>query len=291
MDFIQQCIDVKDDSWTLIITGDFNFPSICWKTLRFLSGGSDCGQCANVLLHFMELNMLSQVVDKPTRKAESGVENILDIVLTNSEESFREVETLDTSLSDHKYVSIILSDYFQGPKQNKNKLTKSFSHTAEVSFSSLNFHKADFEKINLDLGKLEWDRLKSDCTYDIFPEVFYETVLSICRKYTPLKQLPKKQKSKYHRVCHAINRKRRKIKTRLRALQQLQPSSRRIPSLQAKLISLEKEAQQKIMECKQNEEKKALHAMRTNPKFSTRMQRNEMSLKAELGPYGTPIMV
>ena len=154
MDFIQQCIDVKDDSWTLIITGDFNFPSICWKTLRFLSGGSDCGQCANVLLHFMELNMLSQVVGKPTRKAESGVENILDIVLTNSEESFREVETLDTSLSDHKYVSIILSDYFQGPKQNKNKLTKSFSHTAEVSFSSLNFHKADFEKNQFGSGKI-----------------------------------------------------------------------------------------------------------------------------------------
>ena len=231
--------------------------------------------------------MLSQVADKPTCTAESGVENTIDLVLTNSEESIREVETLDTSLSDHKYVTIILSDCFQGPKLKKNInniLAPGSSDVTEVSFSSLNFHKADFEKINRELEEVDWDTLKAESTHEVFPELFYKKLLTIFQRNTPLKRYSKKEKSKYSAVCRVINRKRRKVKARLRALQHLLPSSRRLPSLQSKLIALEKEAQRKIIECKQIEEKKALEAMRTNPKYFFSYAKERNITKTRIGP-------
>ena len=83
INFIQSCIDSYDNPWTIIITGDFNFPNICWKTLSIINTTSNgCKSCAEVLLQFMECNLLNQIVDQPTRMDESGAKNILDLVQT-----------------------------------------------------------------------------------------------------------------------------------------------------------------------------------------------------------------
>ena len=114
--------------------------------------------------------------------------------------------------------------------------------------------------------------------------MFHHTVLSICSKHTPLKNNHKKQKSIYHKACYSINRRRRKVKNRIKALQRLNPSSNRIKVLQAQLISLEKEAQEKILNCQQLEEKKAIEAIKSNPNYFYSYAKKKSYSKSRIGP-------
>ena len=291
LEFIQSCIHTKDDSWTVIITGDFNFPNICWETLIVKSDSDTtraCRQCADKLLQFMEANLLTQIVEKPTRIAPNGTANILEIVITNNNDLMREVEIIPTSISDHQLMSVILSDSFKGSTQHKKQFLNTSSVPNKSGFHALNFHTADFDKINEDLEKVNWESIKAGSSNNMFPEVFHETVLSICRKYTPLKQLSHKpKKSKYSKLCYAINRKRRKIKGRLKAVKQFQPQSRTIISLNKKLMALEKEAENKIIEYKQREEQKVLEAMRKNPRFFYSYAKKSKTSKCRIGPLRT----
>lgn len=204
------------------------------------------GLCAERPLSFLESNLLSQVVEKPTRIATSGTKNILDLIITSNPDVFREINIIPTHLSDHELISAMLSNEFK-----MNGSAKSTSNMESISntqsFSSLNFYKADFKKINDDLEKIDWDNLKASCLQNEFPVYFYNTVLSMCCKHAPLKRISyQKRRSKYHKVCFSINRKRRKIKGRLLALEASpSSSSRNIKALSEKLISLEKEASTK----------------------------------------------
>ena len=215
------------------------------------------------------------------RTASADTANILDLVITNNTEIIKEVEISRTTLSDHDLVSVILSDNFQQCSKRSSH-SKSNCHKPELSgFNAYNFLKADYDKINNDLQELNWDSIKQNSSDETFPEVFHDTILSICAKYTPLKQTHQKPKrSKYAKVCYAINRKRRKIKNRIKALQHLNPTSNMIKALQRKLLNLEKEAQDKILHCKQMEERKAITAIKANPQYFFSYSKQKTLLKA-----------
>ena len=278
-------LDAKGDDWTVFITGDFNFPNICWDTLTVQSNADGCKTCADTLLQLVETNLLTQVVDKPTRTASSDTANILDIVLTNREtELIKEVEVTPTSLSDHDLVSIVVPNVFKSPDFKKRPTGRSYKPSLN-DFNSYDFRKADFNKINEGLAKVDWDTLNEGCPNESFPELFHATVLSICSKYTPLKKYHnKKQKSRYQKACYAINRKRRKVKTRIKALQHLSPTSNRIEVLKTELIKLEKQAQDKILHCKQFEEKKAIDAIKSNPNYFYSYAKHKNTVKSRIGP-------
>ena len=198
--FMQSCVETKDDSWSIIITGDFNFPNIDWNTLKASSDGG-CRQCADALLKFMESNLLCQIVNKPTRRDPiSGTENILDLVITNNGDLFRDVDVLPTSMSDHDSVSIILSQHFNYASVKGQEILQK---DTPVGFNSLNFHKADYNEINADLCKINWDSLKAESSYEDFPITFYQALLSICEKHTPRKIFSNKHKKSSKTVlCH-----------------------------------------------------------------------------------------
>ena len=185
--FISSSLELVEDSWTILITGDFNFPNICWDTLTLKAGVHGCRSSAENLLHLMEEHLLSQVIDRPTRVRENETANILDLIITNNTEVIREVSILPTKLSDHELVSVILSDGFKcqpstvRPKQNVT--------TDQNSFNSLNFTKANYQKIKEELKEINWDTIKERCTSENFPDTFYKQVLSICAKYTPKKTI------------------------------------------------------------------------------------------------------
>ena len=286
LEFIYKFLNEKDDSWTVFITGDFNFPNICWDTLTIKPDSHGCTTCAEAFLQLVESNLLSQVIDKTTRTDSSSTANILDIVLTNKEaESIKEIEVTPTSLSDHDLVSIVISDVFKNPHSEENSCNRrNYSELSLDHFNSYNFHKADFDKINNELQNIDWDLIKANCTDQAFPEIFYDTVQSICAKHTPLKKSYKKQKSKYHQACYSINRKRQKVKTRIKALQRLNPTSNRINTLQLQLIQLEKEAKEKILHCRQLEEKKAIDAIKSNPNYFYSYAKQKNSSKSRIGP-------
>lgn len=286
LDFIRLHLDDKGDDWTVFITGDFNFPNINWDTFSIKSNSHGCTICAKSLLQLVESNLLAQVVDKPTRTASGDTANILDIVITNREsETIKEVEVTPTILSDHDFVSIVIPDVFRNPSSRRRYTnSRCYKELPLDHFNSLDFRKADFDKINEELEKVDWDNLKESCTTQTFPELFHSTVLTICSKYTPLKKLHKKQKSRYHKACYSINRKRRKVKSRMKALQSLCPSSNMLTSLKNELVKLEKEAQEKILHCKELEEERALKAIKTNPNYFYSYTKHKKSVKSKVGP-------
>ena len=211
---------------------------------------------------------------------------------------FREIDVISSSLSDHELISAVLSNDLQAKSSRKTTNLRNTTPSSRSlnfqngtpSFSSLNFQKADFDKISIDLEKLNWERLKDDNPDSDFPTLFYNTVLTICYKYTPIIQHSyKKRRSKYYKICFAINRKRRKIKGRLKALEASHPSSSRsISSLKEKLIALEKEAQQKIVHFKHLEEQKALKAIQENPKYFYSYAKQRKVPKTKVGPLRNP---
>ena len=69
----------------LVLMGDFNHLDICWDS------GTAGGRQSRRFLESVEDNFLVQVIDGPTRG-----EALLDLVLTNAEESIREVKTGDS---------------------------------------------------------------------------------------------------------------------------------------------------------------------------------------------------
>ena len=77
---------------------NFNHSDICWDS------GMESGRQSRRFLESVEDNFLVQVIDGPTRG-----EALLDLVLTNAEESTREVK-MGSSLccSDHALVEFVI---------------------------------------------------------------------------------------------------------------------------------------------------------------------------------------
>ena len=285
LEFMSACIKSVDNSWTILITGDLNLPNINWDSLEVETVPNGCTTCAEDLLQFMEKHFLSQVVDRPTRVARNGTANILDLIITNKVDAIREVDAQQTTLSDHLLVTAILSTDLQAPKLRKKTQNLQNPSVNQNSLCSLNFHKADFDKINEELQNIDWLNLEASCTNEEFPEMFYDTVLQICTKYAPPKSKPKTRKqSKHFKTCYSINRKRRKIMSKLKALISTQPNSDRIQLYRSQLLNLEKEAQEKISRSQEEEEAKTINALKETPQLFYSYAKKKRVSKSRIGP-------
>ena len=169
-----------------IILGDFNFPDIKWEGNRVYSKENSTNKSETLLLQFMENNLLSQYITQPTRE-----KNILDLFLTNNPNLYLQSSSEKTSRpkSDHNIVSIQTTYDLNSSPKAFNDNVQFTPHT----FRSLNFQKADFDQLNLQLKSIDWDHLKSICPMEYFPELFQLTVLQVCMEHCPIKS---KQSSK-----------------------------------------------------------------------------------------------
>ena len=52
---------------SIVVTGDFNFPTINWNSLENKEPRSETKEQANILLKFADKYCLSQYIKKPTR--------------------------------------------------------------------------------------------------------------------------------------------------------------------------------------------------------------------------------
>ena len=104
--FVKVIQFLNDDSFTICITGDFNFSCINWENGLISPGGSsDESSHAKFLLQFMAGNLYGQYVLCPTRK-----ENNLDLVITNDDRLVVDASATETPLSDHYLVDVMLSE-------------------------------------------------------------------------------------------------------------------------------------------------------------------------------------
>merc|ERR1712117_103436 len=144
-------VNMKKPNPTVIITGDFNFPSVEWKWgqdggCRWkLKKGKGDGNLE--VIQFMKLNditdrySLVQVIEEHTHK-----HNTLDLVFTNEVEMILQVDvTHDLNFSDHSRIE--LTTYI---KNNDNRKTKSNGKCQGVSlFEQLKFMHKDRDWVQL----------------------------------------------------------------------------------------------------------------------------------------------
>ena len=247
---------VNDDSYEICISGDFNFPDIDWKNNTVLSGGTLEDQAsANLLLSFMSDQLLSQFIHVPTRK-----NNILDLFMTSNDRLVTNVTSTSTDLSDHNLVDVMLSFNPLSPGQHR-------LHSLDFepnSFQSLDFHKADFDKMRLKLSQVDWQNLRSLCTFEEFPILFTQTLLQICLICTPAKKI----KSGKPKALNSLRRKKSRLQARLNALESSGSCPpEHIKSVYSKLALVCYDMKEAINQDLDRKESLALLRIKENPKY------------------------
>ena len=172
------CYISDHESYETWLLGNFNFPIINWNSGVILSGSSSAtNQSAVLLLNFMADNLLSQYNMEPTR-----LNNCLDLCLSNALNMVTHASVTDTPLSDHKLLEIFLS---HDPCRPDPSVLPNFSVS---SFQSLDFYKANYDRINHLLDYVNWNKSWQLCDPEEFPELLHLVLLQICEIWCPRKQ-------------------------------------------------------------------------------------------------------
>ena len=252
--FLNSCIEqLNDPSYDIFVAGDFNFPQINWQTMTVsTSGGSpEAAKSAEELLNFMSVNLMNQHVDVPTRGT-----NILDLLLSNNDRLISHVTTRSTEMSDHEIVDIALTI---------NPTVASHPHINLYDpndFRSLDFQRADFDKLNDSLRCVDWSDLRESCSFEDFPELFTKTLHSVCAANVPLKKPPAGKPSSYN----SLRRKKAKLKTRLAAARCANDATR-IKELETSLNLVCYDIRDAITTQLDKRETRAVSRIKENPKF------------------------
>ena len=245
----------------LYLMGDFNLPLFDWDQCAAPPNPPNAAYCR--LLAMIEVNFLTQMVSQPTR-----ANNTLDLVLTNAPQNIIEVDVEPTKLSDHEVVSCLLS--FNPSIRN---VIPTCPHDP-FSFRAVNFHKADMDALNRELGEIDWYSLKEICDDSndqdgsLFKELIVLTVLQCTILHAPPNVRPSGAvKCKMERELISLKMKRRKLNRKLRNLRFSNPSSSRIPLLEASASLAAYEIKDVIVNHLNQRETNAVSTIKSNPKY------------------------
>ena len=134
--FIEHQI-MENENTEITILGDFNFPNISWPSRSIASSTVEKSESAEAFLQFMDSHFLSQIVSIPTRE-----NNILDLILTNSNNVLEKVISDKTLLSDHNIVEVPVNP---NHLLSFNPITTMPS--APQGFRTLSLAQANFKKM------------------------------------------------------------------------------------------------------------------------------------------------
>ena len=140
----------KSETNNIILTGDFNFPTIQWSQddeMNITIASKNIPKQAKSLLNILNDFSLLQCISKPTRG-----HNILDLVFTNNQQMINEVKITDTIHSDHRLIQCISTRLIKTQEKVCNQYEK---------FDNLNFNspKTEWTKIESELESIDWDTL------------------------------------------------------------------------------------------------------------------------------------
>ena len=164
---------------------------------------------------------MTQYIDIPTRQS-----NILDLLFTNNDKLVHDFTSqFHPKLSDHNIIDILVPWNSLLPTTNPLQEVTPDNQNLE-GFRGLDLYNANYEAISSDLDNTDWEALWSGSNLEDFPDVFYQTVLKVCKNHTAIKP-PKKvnHNSAHERSYRSLLRKKRKLKCRLDCIQSINPNS------------------------------------------------------------------
>ena len=244
------------ESYETSLLGDFNFPMKDWNSGIILSGSSSAiNQSAVLLFDFMADNLHSQYILEPTR-----LNNCLDLCHSNAPNLVTHVSVTDTPLSDHKLLEIFLS---HDPCRPEPSVIPNFSVS---SFRSLNFYKADYDRINHLLDYVNWNKLWQLCDPEEFLELLNLVLLQICEIGCPRKQASIRRRGS---SVSTLSRKKRKLKLRLQLAEQNPvATAAHLESLRNQISSVHADMRYVINQDPNYREQQAVDKIYSNPKYS-----------------------
>ena len=256
---------------TVIMCGDFNFPNIEWRNNigDIRSSTFDMRQQAGILLEFMEKYCLVQYVTEPTR-----LNNILDLFMSNNEDLIRDIDIIDTSISDHRLV--LVRTCIRGCEAEDARCLP------RRGFAALNFNHSSiqWELILNEMMDVDWSSMcDHESPEDILARIKLVS-LEICSKYIPLRRQQMKNRRLIPRDRRVLMRKRTKINDRLKFCIDPAENSRlftRLRNIEDSLrVSHEKE-------CKLSETR-AIEMIKQDPRYFYSYAKSKACIKVNVGP-------
>ena len=244
----------------------------------------DANSSAWYLLNFLQQNFMSQMyvstVSTPTR-----FNNILDLVISDSDRLIHHTEVQQTNQSDHDLVRVTLPF---NPKATPKPEIPLFDPD---SFRCFDIHQADYDRINLYLHSPE-HRLgcsKEQLPPADFPDLLYRTTFQACALFTPVKVITPPSLSKPARFRRTLSRKKRKLNARLNALQShhLHPTSPTIQKLKSELNIIQLKIKDSIYSQLKFKESKVIQSIKDNPRFFVSFAKQKSKVKSSIAPPWT----
>lgn len=275
LDKLSQClIDLGTPTPDIIMGGDFNLPHTQWPHCSSRSGCPRAEkEMIETLKNFSNQFCMMQIVDLPTHK--DG--NVLDCVFINNENIMNDINinVVLQSISHHKIIEV-------STPLHTNQRVNDVSITQKTGFYALNFFHSDvqWENILNDLQCIDWKSVLHNKNASDMLDVFYDTCLNICQRYVPSKLPTSKRVNKVVRFRRALCRRRRRVNKLL--LRVSSPS--RKEKLSNEIIDIETKLMNSYKDEKSYEEKKAIDAIKKNPKYFFKYARRFSKTKSSIGP-------
>ena len=266
------------DNPEVIMMGDFNFPQYNWKTGTMKTGKPTSeNNCANMLVDFMNNNLMTQVVEEPTRSDKS----ILDLIFTNNHQSVHSVTVEKTELSDHDLVSckLLNSDFVKIFKPNNH-------YQPKHPLDDLNLKKANWTNIKEDFVSLKWEEVLGEYDVHGMCKRLVKIIIDICEKHCEKHSNLKKGMKLIPRERRSLYRTKKHINVQINRLKYVkkEASQAKIRKLEEKKRNLEIQITESINQERKLKERKLIEKMKTNPKSFYTFAKSKCKIKCKVGP-------
>ena len=272
---------------TTIMLGDINLKFIDWKTETIRKPTNiksnithEERESSDILLDFVNENLLVQMVEEPTRKGKS----ILDLLFTSDEDLVFDVKVEKNNLdTDHDTVTC------QILHENILNSATTDSEQDKVLMDNLNFEKAEWSKIKDELSAIKWNEvLVDDLSAKEMCTSLHDKLYTICAKHTPVRKKQTKVNSIPRNRLKLI-RKRKKINSKINLLKYIEVNTSqrtqcKIEKLEKKKFEVESNIKELIKEEIYKKEIDALKQMKKNPKFFFTYVKKFNKVENRIGP-------
>ena len=258
----------------ILMMGDFNLPSINWKT-ETVAGGKQDKKCAETFLSFMDKHLLIQHVQETTRKDK----NTLDLIISNVPENIHSVnvEKVTPKLTDHDLVKCCMTEIFSKDETPENQYSPSHP------FDQMNFNKSNWEEIRENLVHVDWSTMDS-LNVDEMCNEFEKTLITICEKSTPKHKTGNKSKNDIPSDRRRLIKLKSNLNHKINYSKYIRPDKKKEEKLTTKKKEVEVKIKQSIEEEAYRKEVKMLAQIRTNPKVLYSYSKRKNKTKSKIGP-------
>ena len=257
----------------IIVNGDFNLPKTNWPDCVPKAGAPNIEKdMIYAMSGFASRFFLSQVVLEPTHRAG----NILDLIFTNNSALFVDIESIPTYPNSSHH--LVKATTFLACGSNYQTDLTSFTNT----FDQFNLFSEDtkWSEISMEIESQDWDSLFHGLNVDEMLEVMITKCKDSISHNAPLRGRRAMSKSIPPRHRRVLMRKRTKLRKNLK--ETTHPIRRH--SILAKLTEIELKMQESYKAQRENEENRAVSAIKTNSKYFYSYARKHQKTTIPVGP-------